>query len=157
MEQDHPDPIQFEARPEPGRLLALDLGARRVGVAITDELRVSVRTLPALQRTNWKSLVREVAQLCRRFDARGVVIGLPLNLDGSTGGAASEARRLARNFSLTLGLPVHLQDERLTSRAATEKLLDEGSSGREIVERVDGESASIILRDFLLGDNKADD
>jgi putative holliday junction resolvase len=96
-----------------------------------------------------------VSQLCQRFDAKGVVIGLPLNLDGSTGEAASEARRLARNFSLTLGLPVHLQDERLTSRAATEKMLDEGSSNEDIVERLDSESAAIILRDFLLTGNVA--
>ena len=119
-------------------------------MAVSDELRVSVRTLPTLQRTNWKRLVLEVSQLCQRFDAAGVVIGLPLNLDGSTGEAASEARRLARNFSLTLGLPVYLQDERLTSRAATEKMLDEGSSNEDIVERIDSESAAIILKDFLL-------
>jgi putative Holliday junction resolvase len=157
LEKEQPDPIQTDARPdrEPGRLLALDLGTRRVGVAITDELRVSVRTLPALQRTNWKRLVREVAQLCECFDAKGVIIGLPLNLDGSTGEAALEARRLARNFSLTLGLPVHLQDERLTSRAATEKLLADGSSGEDIDERIDSESAAIILKDFLFGDNIA--
>lgn len=152
LEKDQPDPILPDARPdrEPGRLLALDLGARRVGVAVSDELRVSVRALPVLQRTNWKRLVREVSQLCKCFDAKGVVIGLPLNLDGSTGEAASEARRLARNFSLTLGLPVHLQDERLTSHAATEVLLASGSSGEDIDERIDGESAAIILKDFLL-------
>jgi putative Holliday junction resolvase len=135
---------------EPGRLLALDLGARRVGAAVSDEMRITVRTLPALARTNWKKFVRDVAQLCSSFDARGVVVGLPLRLDGSEGEAASEARRLARNLSLTLGLPAYLQDERLTSQAATEKLRAEHDSDGEIGARIDSESAAIILRDFLV-------
>ncbi|MBC7929307.1 MAG: Holliday junction resolvase RuvX [Rubrivivax sp.] len=153
MEMNQPDSNQTDARPdsELGRLLALDLGARRVGVAVSDELRISIRTLPALARTNWKKFVRDVAQLCNRFDARGVVVGLPLNLDGSEGEASVEARRLARNLSLTLGLPAYLQDERLTSQAATEKLRAEKGSEDEISERVDSESAAIILRDFLIG------
>ena len=79
---------------------------------------------------------------------------MPLNLDGSVGEGALEARRLARNFSLTLGLPVHLQDERLTSHAATEKLRAEWNSVEEIERRLDSESAAIILRDFLLGGDK---
>jgi putative Holliday junction resolvase len=72
-------------------------------------------------------------------------------MDGTEGSAAAEARRLARNFSLTLRLPVHLQDERLTSRAATEKLRSEHESDAEVAAGVDSESAAIILEDFLLG------
>lgn len=152
MEEDRADltPNDPAAGLEPGRLLALDLGAARVGVAVSDERRVSARPLPALRRTNWKKLVGEVAQLCSRFDARGVVVGLPLNLNGTEGEAALEARRLARNFSLTLGLPVHLQDERLTSRAAAEKLRAEGSTDAEVAAAIDSQSAALILEDFLL-------
>ena len=134
----------------PGRLLALDLGTQRVGAAVTDELRISVRTLPYLPRTNWKKFVWDVAQLCKRYDAKGVVVGLPLNLDGSEGKAATESRRQARNLALTIGLPVYLQDERLTSQTATELLRAEQSSNSEIKELVDSESAAIILQDFLL-------
>lgn len=154
MSKEHAEDLSdtdTRAAREPGRLLALDLGARRVGVAISDERRVSVRALPAIRRASWKKLVGEVARLCSQFDATGVVVGLPLNMDGTEGAAAAEARRLARNFSLTLGLPVHLQDERLTSRAATEKLRAERESDSEIAASVDGESAAIILQDFLLG------
>src|SRR5436190_17491917 len=88
---------------EPGRLLALDLGTRRVGVAVSDELRLSVRPLPALARGSWKKLLRAIALLCEQFDARGVVVGLPLRLDGVEGEAAREARRIARNLELSLG------------------------------------------------------
>lgn len=136
------------ARPA-GRLLALDLGARRVGVAVCDELRLSVRPLPPLARASWKRLLGEIAALCRSFDAKGVVVGLPFNLDGTEGEAAQEARRIARNLSLSLGLPVHLQDERLTSRAAEQTLRSEGASESELAARVDGEAAALILSDFL--------
>ena len=152
MEKNQQDSTQVDAPPdkESGRLLALDLGTQRVGAAVSDEMRITVRTLPALPRTNWKKFVRDVAQLCSSFDAKGVVVGLPLRLDGSEGEAALEARRLARNLSLTLGLPTYLQDERLTSQAATEKLRAEHDSDEEIGARIDSESAAIILRDFLV-------
>ena len=136
-----------------GRLLALDLGTRRVGVAVSDEMRLSVRPLPALARGSWKKLLVAIAQLVRDFDARELVVGLPLRLDGTEGDAAIETRRLAHNLGLTLGLPVKLQDERLTSRAAEEKLRDANKSVAEIAALVDGEAAAIILREFLSRSN----
>jgi putative Holliday junction resolvase len=133
----------------PGRLLALDLGTRRVGVAVSDEMRLTVRPLPAISRGSWKKLVGALAQLVRDFDARGLVIGLPLRLDGSEGDAAREARRLAHNFELSLGVPVHLQDERLTSRAAEETLRAAKKTDAEVAASVDSEAAVLILRDFI--------
>ena len=133
----------------PGRILALDLGTRRVGVAVCDELRLTVRPLPALQRTSWKRLLLAVTELCERFDAETLVVGLPLRMDGTEGDAALEARRIAGNLRLSLPLPVHLQDERLTSLEAEASLREAGYAGLEIKERVDSESAAIILRDYL--------
>lgn len=132
-----------------GRLLALDLGEKRVGVAISDELWITVRPLPFLRRTNWKQLLGAVADLLQSFDAQALVIGLPLNLDGTEGHAAQEARRLARNFELSLKVPVHLQDERLTSREAEERLRVAGRSLDDLRKYVDSESAAIILQDFI--------
>ena len=88
----------------PGRILALDLGTRRVGVAVCDELRLTVRALPLIPRTSWKRLLVAVSELCEEFDAKMLVIGLPLRLDGTEGDAAAESRRLARNFGLSLGI-----------------------------------------------------
>ncbi len=132
-----------------GRVLALDLGARRVGVAVSDELHLSVRPLPPLYRTNWKHLVRAVAALRERFDAQIIIIGLPLRLDGTAGDAALEARRVAHNLSLSLDVPVLLQDERLTSQAAAEALRAAGFAGKDISARIDSEAAALILRDFI--------
>ncbi len=136
--------------PEPtGRLLALDLGARRVGVAVSDELQITANPLPLIERRSWKDLLRRVAAIIEGYDARGLVIGLPLSLDGSEGDAAQEARRLAENFRKSLNVPVYLQDERLTTFAADVKLRTEGVRPEEIKNRVDSESAALILRDFM--------
>ena len=118
-------------------------------MAVSDELWITVRPLPFLRRTSWKQLLGAVADLMQSFDAQALVIGLPLNLNGTEGQAAKEARRLAQNFELSLKVPVHLQDERLTSREAEEALRAAGRSIDELRQYVDGESAAIILRDFI--------
>lgn len=132
-----------------GRVLALDLGAKRVGVAVSDELRLTARPLAALPRAPWKRLVNSLAGLCESFDVRLLVVGLPLRLDGVEGDAAREARRSARNLELSLKLPVRLQDERLTSKDAEDSLRVRGFGAAEVSERVDSEAAAIILKDFL--------
>jgi putative holliday junction resolvase len=132
-----------------GRVLAIDIGSKRVGLAISDEMRLSVRTLPALPRTPWKRLLASLADLCEKFDVRSIVLGLPLRLDGSEGDAAQDARRIAHNLELSLKLPLFLQDERLTSKEAETALRADGLNVSEIATRVDSEAASIILCDFL--------
>jgi putative Holliday junction resolvase len=132
-----------------GRVLAIDIGSKRVGLAISDELRLSVRTLPPLPRTPWKRLLGSLTALCVEFDVRSIVLGLPLRLDGSEGDAAAEARRIARNLELSLKLPLFLQDERLTSKTAESSLRARGWDSAEIADRVDSEAALIILSDFL--------
>lgn len=139
-----------------GRVLALDLGTVRVGVAVSDELRLTVRPLPALKRTNWKRLLRDVAELCRSFDVKRVVLGLPLRLDGSEGDAAGEARRVARNLGLSLPVPVSLQDERHTSHDSQLRLRAEELQRAEIARRIDSEAAALILSDYLSGERETE-
>jgi putative Holliday junction resolvase len=134
---------------DPGRLLALDIGRKRVGVAVSDESRISIRPLPAIQRQSWKKLLQSVTELVHTFDVKGVVLGLPLRLDGSEGDASAETRRLFCNFQASLEVPVFLQDERLTSQAAETKLTAQGKSREEIRRMVDGEAAVLILQDFI--------
>src|SRR5262245_35963152 len=106
-----------------GPVLALDLGQKLVGVALSDERLISARRLDPLRRSNWKQLLRDVQGLLQGYDAKTLVIGLPLSLDGTTGYAAEGAQRLAQNFAKSLRVPVYLQDERLTSVAAKQSLL----------------------------------
>lgn len=137
-----------------GRVLAIDLGSKRVGVAVSDELRVTTRPLPPLPRTPWKHLCAALINLCEEFDVKMVVLGLPLRLDGSEGDAANEVKRIARNLTLSLHLPVKLQDERYTSKDAEDNLRRSGVRVQSIVEYVDGESAAIILSDYLSRPNR---
>ncbi len=132
-----------------GRVLAIDMGSKRVGLAVSDELRLTIRALPALPRTPWKRLLSSLAELCVRFDVRSIVLGLPLRLDGTEGDAAKEVRRVGQNLQLSLKLPLFFQDERLTSKDAESSLRGRGLHYREISERIDSEAASIILSDFL--------
>ena len=132
-----------------GRLLALDLGARFVGVAVSDELRITAHPLPAIERRNWKDLLRRVTTIIESYDAQGLVIGLPLSLGGAEGSAAQGARATAVKFQRSLGIPVYLHDERLTTLTATAQLKEAGRSPSEIKRQVDSESAAVILSDFM--------
>ena len=134
-----------------GPILSLDLGLKRVGVAVSDPSLVAIRRLEPLRRSNWKRLLLDVSDLIRRFDAQAVVIGWPLRLDGTAGAAARGAQEIAEKFARSLELPVFLQDERLTSAEAEERLRADGYKTKELAALIDSESAAIILRDFIVG------
>ncbi|HSK62817.1 MAG TPA: Holliday junction resolvase RuvX [Pyrinomonadaceae bacterium] len=137
-----------------GPILALDLGDKLVGAAVSDEMLVSIKRLAPLKRSNWKKLLRDIVTLIQRYDAQTVVIGLPLRLDGSMGEAAEKARKVATNLSRSIAQPVYLQDERLTSFEAMGNLKTEGHASGEIGALIDGEAAALILRDFIQTDQK---
>ena len=134
-----------------GPIVALDLGQKRVGVAASDSLLISITKLDPVTRTNWKQLLRDVSELVRRLDARTLVIGLPLSLDGARGSAALEAEDAAGKFARSLKIPVYLQDERLSSVEAEEQLRAAGKTISEMRDLVDCQAAAIILRDFIAG------
>lgn len=118
-------------------------------MAVSDELRLTVRPLPFIERSSWKRTIKTISQLCTELDVRTVVIGLPLRLDGTEGDAAEEVRRIARNMHATLKIPVEVQDERLTSKEAENLLREKGHDLKAILEHSDSESATLILRDFI--------
>ncbi len=143
------DFTDISSAPDSGRIVALDIGTKRVGVAVSDELQITARPVCVIQRTGWKKLLKEIIELLEGFDARALVLGLPYNSDGTESEMSREARRLARNFSLSLDIPVFLHDERLSSYAAKAYLWKIGLSEKEARRRVDSEAATIILGDFL--------
>ncbi len=146
------NPTEFAkvfSAPVAGRILALDLGLKRIGVAVSDEFRITVRPLETIYRTSWKKLLQKIKDMVTEFDAAALVLGLPYNFDGSESDMSAEARRLARNFTLSLEIPVFLQDERATSWEAKGRLWEQGATLKEARARVDSEAAAIILSDFL--------
>ncbi|MEP6919916.1 MAG: Holliday junction resolvase RuvX [bacterium] len=134
-----------------GPVMALDLGQKRVGVAVSDSLLISITKLPALERSSWKKMLSDVIAFIERFDVKALVIGFPLGLSGNKGPAAEAARGIAEKFALSLSLPVYLQDERLTSAEAEEQLRGAGKDFNEVRRLVDGQAAAIILSDFISG------
>ena len=132
-----------------GPILALDLGSKRVGAAVSDPNLIAVTRLPVLHRSSWKQLLHDVLDLILRFDAKTLVIGFPLSLDGSEGSAARLTKDVARKFALSTDLPVYLQDERLTSAEAAERLKSSGITGAALLKALDSESAAVILFDFI--------
>ena len=135
--------------PAAGRIVALDPGTKRVGVATCDELHVTTRPLEHITRTSWKKLLLAVKDIIAELDATALVIGLPLTSEGRESAMSAEARSMARRFSLSLDVPVYLQDERVTSYEAKSRLWDQGVSLADSRKRVDSESAAIILADFI--------
>jgi putative Holliday junction resolvase len=109
---------------------------------------LTVRPLEPIQRRNWKDLLYRIQVHIRGLDVRAIVVGLPLNLDGSEGAAATNARDVAENLRKSTGIEVYLQDERLTTEEARARLKSIRDAG-EIERRVDSEAAAIILQDFL--------
>jgi putative holliday junction resolvase len=135
--------------PAVGRIIALDVGTKRLGAAVSDEFQITVRPLATITRQSWKELLKKIILLTEEYDAVALVLGLPYNFDGTESEMSADVRRLHRNFLLSLKIPVFLQDERLSSRTAHERLYEKGYNLPEIIKMIDSEAATIILSDFL--------
>ncbi|MBM3492903.1 MAG: Holliday junction resolvase RuvX [Armatimonadetes bacterium] len=134
-----------------GRILALDMGSRRIGLAVCDETRTIASPLGAFARRTQgvREAVAAIRAAVEETGAIELVVGLPLTLDGEWGAQARKAAAFADLLRTQLGIPVHLQDERLTTFEADEAL-KEGRMGRaERQSRVDAVAASLILRSYL--------
>ncbi len=128
------------------RVLGVDYGAKRVGLAVSDPLGLSARPLSVVPRS---SAVVNVMNLVKELDVGTIVVGLPTGLSGGEGTSASEARKLADELGTATGVDVVLLDERFTSRMAEEKLVQTGMKRRERRQKVDKVAAAIILQDYL--------
>ena len=131
------------------RSLGLDLGDKRIGVALSDETATLASGLPTLARVGPRKDVKAVAELVRAHDAGEVVVGLPRRLDGTVGPQAEKALAFMKDLRGALRVPVLACDERLTTVAAEEILIERGVSRRDRKGMVDTVAAVIILQDYL--------
>jgi putative Holliday junction resolvase len=135
-----------------GRVLGIDAGERRVGVALSDELRLLASPLTVLDRAHGLAPVLDaLAEVARSQDVAQVVVGLPLNADGSEGRQARRAQDFARTAERVIGLPVELWDERLSTREAEAIARAQGRNMRKLREsgQLDAIAAAVILQDYL--------
>ncbi len=144
-----PEFTELSRLPAAGRIVALDPGTKRVGLAVSDELQTIVRPIGRIDRTSWKKLLLNIKAIVREYDAVALVIGLPLESDGSESVMSAEARSIARKLRLSIETPVFLQDERATSYEAKGRLWMQGIDTKESRDLVDSEAAVIILEDLL--------
>lgn len=129
-----------------GRVMAVDPGTKRVGVAISDPLRIVASPLTVLDADEAEDAVRA---LCEEYRPDVVVVGLPIGLSGQEGPAAERARTFAGRLAEVLTIPVELFDERFTTRTAEEALLESGMKRRDRRRTVDKVAAAVILRHYL--------
>jgi putative Holliday junction resolvase len=132
------------------RYLGIDVGNRRIGVAVSDELGLTAQPVMTLQRKrNPREDLRSLARLARRFDAAGIVVGNPVHLSGDVSPQALKTRAFAAQLGELSGLPIHLWDERLTTREAHQILYEAGHARQQHRRVVDQVAATLILQSFL--------
>jgi putative Holliday junction resolvase len=134
---------------EPGRIMALDVGGRRIGVALSDTRRVIASPLTTLRAEPRARALAELAKLVKDYEVTEVVVGLPLTLSGEVGPQAKLVQAFADELAGAIAVPVRQFDERLTTVAAERMMLDLGMKPEQRKARIDEVAASIILQDFL--------
>jgi putative holliday junction resolvase len=131
------------------RVLAIDLGTKRIGTAISDALGISVRPVATIKRSSTKRDIARLKALVEELEAEVVVVGLPLRMDGTEGDAARSADRFAKSLQCHLGVGVFTHDERLTSYEAEQIMAERGLTRSQRRAQSDTLAAMIILRDYL--------
>jgi putative Holliday junction resolvase len=129
--------------------MALDVGGRRIGVALSDTTRVLASPLTTLRAEPRDRVLSEIAALVQRHEVVEVVVGLPLTLSGEIGPQAHLIQLFVERLKGVLTAPIHMLDERLTTVAAERMMLDLGIKPEQRKARIDEVAASIILQDFL--------
>jgi putative Holliday junction resolvase len=136
------------------KLLALDVGDRRVGVAVSDGTGLIASPLTVIQRTSKVEDFTKIARLVQEQKIEGLVVGHPLNHDGSVGPQAQRVERYAaalaeQLLAWGLDLPIHLWDEHMSTQRAQEAMIAAGRKAKARRERIDAVAAAVILQDYL--------
>lgn len=131
------------------RYLAVDLGDKRTGLAVGSDVTGVASPLDVIQTANEEERLRQIGRAIDDQGPDALVVGLPLNMDGSEGPMAKKVRQFADTLEKRFELPIHLVDERLTSEAANAQMSQSGLTHRQKKARRDALAAAAMLRDFL--------
>lgn len=134
---------------EKGKLMGLDLGTKTIGVAISDALRMAASPVETVKRSKFTADAERLLTLIAQNNVTGIVIGLPLNMDGSEGSRAQSTRAFVRNLKQKTDLPIVFWDERLSTMAVTRTMIEADLSRARRAEVVDKLAASYILQGAL--------
>ncbi|MGO8953660.1 MAG: Holliday junction resolvase RuvX [Rhodomicrobium sp.] len=139
----------FERLQHDERLLGLDVGTKTIGLALSDVMRQIATPLETIRRTKFTADAARLLALAKEHGAGGLVIGLPINLDGTEGPRAQSTRAFARNLAQLTDLPMAFWDERLSTAAAERALLEADTSRKRRAELIDKMAAAYILQGAL--------
>ena len=131
------------------RVMAVDYGRRRIGLAVSDELGITAQGLPTVEATGLGKAVAAVSEVASERGVGEVVVGLPLNMDGTRGEMAHAAEAFAEALGRATGLPVQCRDERLTTRSAHRTMQEAGRKARGRQGEVDRIAATLLLEGYL--------
>ena len=134
---------------ERGRILALDYGRKRVGAAVCDEMGIAIRPIPSLPNEGRGEVVALIRTLVEQHEIGRLVVGLPVNMDGTTGDSADQARNFMKSLRSQLRLPLTEVDERLTTVEAAALWKGMSTRQRKRYRSVDSLAAALILQRFL--------
>jgi putative holliday junction resolvase len=140
---------QHEPAKHSARVLGLDVGSRRIGIAVSDPLGVTAQGLKTLQRKNKRHDFEQLGQIIRQYDVKELVVGLPLRMSGAEGTQAGKMQEFAEELRRRFQLPVHLWDERLTSAEANRLLRETDLSIAKRGKAVDRMAAVLILQGWM--------
>lgn len=131
------------------RILALDPGTKRIGVALSDELGWTAQPLETFVRKSLDADLTHIKELVRRHEVREIVVGMPVQLNGRAGPAAQGAQRFLEAVRAAVGIPVVAWDERLTTKAAEQMLIEADVSRKKRKGAVDRVAAALLLKSYL--------
>ena len=134
------------------RLLGIDPGKKNIGIAICDENKVVATPLKIIKKNKFQILLKEIQEIIKENDIKGIVIGNPINMDGSFGKASQSATGFAKNLSINISIPIVLWDERLSTEGSFKITRNLGTNVSDRVKKLDKNAAAFILQgaiDFL--------
>ena len=131
------------------RLMAIDPGGKRIGIAISDENKIVATPYTTIIKENYADLVSQIKKIIKEHQIEGIVIGNPINMDGSHGPSSQSAKDLAKNLSKDITKNITLWDERLSSQGAFNLSNDLGINSSKKVKKLDENSAQFILQGLL--------
>jgi len=131
------------------RLIGIDPGGKRIGIAISDENKIVATPYTTIIKENYRDLVDQIKKIVKEYDIDGIVIGNPINMDGTEGPSSQSAKDLAKNLSKDITENITLWDERLSSQGAFNLSNDLSINSSKKVKKLDENSAQFILQGIL--------
>ena len=129
------------------RLFGLDIGERRIGVAVSDEMGMIASPIATIDAR--KDVAKELRVLMEKYGARRIIVGLPIGMSGREGPQAAEVREVAEELGKSLGIEIVYSDERLSSAVANQALIGQGTRREKRKQHIDAMAAAVILQGYL--------